>query len=218
MKATIEVNSDSDPKQLCEILNRFKSLSVQLNFEQAKFLELQETLAPFLSAYSQRIKSLKSGYNFEETVSLASRLEDFFDINFQDIIVEPYGSCRHVIELAEFYDCGKDIVVRCNRDKTPNMNTPFAVALLGSSKNIGISYDVTVLSTAWFDRCVLDAMSDYVKEIYMPLREPYMLTKLTNPPDFVTRPGDFRLTVGINPCTLSNVVDVFNFLTQCQLS
>jgi hypothetical protein len=211
MKLAIEVNTSSDLKQVAALLEKFQSLEVQFNFTKAELVDYELPVAPFLSAYNSRVKSLKSMFSFEDTVFIASKLEDYFDILLEDIVVEPYGNCRHVVELSEFYEYAKNITIRCNRDKMPNMNNPFAVALLSKVSNTKISFDTTVLSNAWFDRCILDALSDYIGEIYMPI------TYSTEYPDFLSHIfNDFRLTINIDPVYISRASECITHVMSRQ--
>jgi hypothetical protein len=214
MIVALEVNGSSDLDQLASILANHQGLELQLNFELNKFIELESKLAPFLSTYNSRVKSLKGSTSFEDTVNIASRIEDYFDIILNDIVVEPYDSSKHIVELSEFYEYGKSITVRCNRDKTPNMNNPFAVALLSKASNTKISFDTTVLSNAWFDRCILDALSDYIGEIYMPVN---IATFSAAYPDFLDHIfNDFRLTLNVDPTYISRASEFITHIMSRQ--
>jgi len=99
---------------------------------------------------------------FEDTVLIASKIEDAFSIELTSITTI---NGVHISELCDFYQIGTDINIIESRD-------PFNLALSISRlqiteghSNLNMSLCWWQLESAWREKIVLDSLSSYIGEI-----------------------------------------------------
>lgn len=176
MNVAVDLTSDFEADKVESLLGL--GLNVQAVVYTRDFLN--DNIAEFLSKFGDKIKSLYYDGNgdsvFEDTVFVASKIEDYFDINLDYIVTSAKPGNKHVIELVEFYNHYKEIVVR-----TPVLGS-------GDCSPIGIlmhinwlhfkghcssmSFDIMGINEVWKSRYVYKELSPFISELYINTQEP----------------------------------------------
>ncbi len=107
---------------------------------------------------------------FEDTVFIASDLEDYFDIELS--LITTYDG-KHIQELADFYSTICNVNTIKEFDALKDIYNPIIEALnlermrqVQSSPNFGLCYLANLTPSGLFTRHVSYAIAEYVNEVY----------------------------------------------------
>lgn len=110
---------------------------------------------------------------FEDTVFIASNLEDLFNIELQYITTYSKKDSSHIEELADFYNNIKTINVIPDHDFFTRSETPIDMAfrIRAWNKtglcNIGMVYSDKDLMPPWKDRVILAPLYDNINQVFL---------------------------------------------------
>lgn len=168
----VEIASLTDTITHDEFAHQFKpGAHVQLLVDDKQtFFNRLDEISEILSFNNNRIQSLRGPLKptdgstlFEDTVQIATKLEDYFDIDLKYITTSARYGWRSVAELHYFYEEGTNIYVQ-------DFGSPIDAAIqirTAEWTNLKMSYDGRMLPAGWFDQDVLSAFAPLVGEIDM---------------------------------------------------
>lgn len=141
---------------------------VQLYVEDKQlFFDKLDTFAELISLNSSKIVSLRGPCTpskgltlFEDVVQIASKLEDYFDINLRYVTTSVKYGWKPIVELNEFYEGSIEIFVE---DFGNPIDTVLQIAK--ANMNFKMSWDGLGLSGCWFEDEVLLSLAPFVGEI-----------------------------------------------------
>jgi len=175
------ITSGSNLKTLEEI---FK-LDADIELEFKSKVDFQENYIRFgdlLSLYPQKIIGLKGpsiaiygSTLFEDTVFIASALEDIFNIDLSYITTMSVTGSAHIEELADFYNNIKTINVipayrALDKEEDP-IDMAFRIRKWNETglTNIGMIFHNTFLDKGWKDKDILYSLSSYINQIALKI-------------------------------------------------
>lgn len=131
-----------------------------------------DKIADVLSENSQRVISIKgplvpSKRNtlFEDTVLIATQLEDFFDINLKFISTFYSNSYKHIEELIDFYGDLKIHVEGIVSDPISTMSLIAESNTLNKFERVtGLVYNINSLSGVWLTEEIILALKECIFE------------------------------------------------------
>ena len=131
------------------------------------FLEKLESIAEVLSSNSHKIISLrgptlptKGVTIFEDTVQVATQLEDYFDVELKYLTTSARYGWRSVAELYEFYERGLNIFVE---DFGNPIDTVIQIAK--ANMDIKMSWNGLNISSCWYEEEILLSLSPFIGEV-----------------------------------------------------
>jgi hypothetical protein len=112
---------------------------------------------------------------FEETVSVASLIEDAFESEIKSITTFKNKKSTHIEELCDFYQFDKRINVEiepCNCGKIHLDEDPISMTLwiehmrkVNNCPELYFVYNINKLNQIWFDERILVPLLDYIGEV-----------------------------------------------------
>lgn len=181
MKAMIVVNlfEDFKPEILDEV---FKLGSPVQSYVDSKdtWDSIKDSIAETISLNAEFIKSLRGPFRlssgseslFEDTVHVATSLEDLFNVQLDSITCFAGYGWKSISDLVDFYNGSVTIKV-CNDPTKPNEYSPFDMALQIETQydlrisDMDICFDTHTLPSAWLQRQIVDALSGHIGEVYI---------------------------------------------------
>lgn len=178
-----------ESNELAQQLENAFSLGYPLQLKFDSLIDYEkciETIAESLSKNSSKVVSLKgplvpskSNTLFEDTVLIASRLEDFFDVNLKFISTFYSNSYKHIEELIDFYGDTRIHVEGLKCDPISTMTLIAESNIINKFKRVtGLTYNVNSLAGAWLTPEIILALSDCIFEFnYKPYLRTSMISK-----------------------------------------
>lgn len=146
---------------------------IQLSFNSlSDYEECIETIAGVLSENNRQIVSIKgpfvpskSNTLFEDTVFIATQLEDFFDINLKFISTFYSNSYKHIEELIDFYGDLKIHVEGVNSNPINTMSLIAESNVVNKFDRVtGLVYNIDNLSDVWLTEEIILALKECIFE------------------------------------------------------